>query len=451
VGLVITLVAVIAYSSYITRQMAGLRQLQSDLVDRNRKDTLQLLRIQNNLNQLGLAMRDMLEGDQPYPLTAWATQFQRIRGDLDDALAREAELAGVHRPAAEGERLGDALQQFWDAVDRTFMLATKGREHEAREQVRLSLQARQAALSTAVSRLLVENNEHEEQTAARVQGIYDQVQRQVYWFLTATLAAITATGLYLIRANRRLFGEMASLSEGRRELAQQLIATRESTLRHLSRELHDELGQLLTAMGTMLGRAQRQIPADSPLQSDLREIADMAQHSLSNVRGLSQSLHPSILDELGLDSTLDWYLPSVQKQLGVSVHYERSGTPMPIDPILAIHVYRIVQEALSNVARHAGVTEAWVRLRYLDEPGRGRWLDLEIEDRGAGLPDSGRTRRGLGLVAMRERAELVGGDLEIGRSEQGGTRVRLRVPLDSEDAETPADPGLVPQGGVRGR
>ena len=74
-----------------------------------------------------------------------------------------------------------------------------------------------------------------------MQGIYDQVQRQVYWFLTATLMAIAATGLYLIRANRRLFAELASLSDGRRELAQQLIATRESTLRHLSRELHDYL------------------------------------------------------------------------------------------------------------------------------------------------------------------------------------------------------------------
>jgi signal transduction histidine kinase len=263
--------------------------------------------------------------------------------------------------------------------------------------------------------------------------------------------AITATGLYLIRANRRLFGEMASLSEGRRELAQQLIATRESTLRHLSRELHDELGQLLTAMGTMLGRAQKQIPADSPLQSDIREIADMAQHSLSNVRSLSQSLHPSILDELGLESTLDWYLPSVQRQLGVSVEYERSGAPIPIDPTVGIHVYRIVQEALSNVARHAGATRAWVRLRYLRDPGRGRWLDVEIEDHGVGVPDPGRTRRGLGLVAMRERAELVGGHLEIGRSDQGGTRVRLRVPLEGDDVETAADPALAPQGGVRGR
>ena len=109
--------------------------------------------------------------------------------------------------------------------------------------------ARQEALSTAVSRLLVQNNESEEQAALRIGQIYDRVQRQVYLFLTATLIAILFTSLYLIRSNRRLFAQLAALSEQRSELAQKLIATQESTLRHISRELHDEFGQILTAMG----------------------------------------------------------------------------------------------------------------------------------------------------------------------------------------------------------
>ena len=88
-----------------------------------------------------------------------------------------------------------------------------GQEAEARAQIRLSLQARQAALSTAVARLLVQNNETEEQTAQQVQDIYASVQRQVYRFLAATLAAIAATSLYLIRSNRRLFAQLAALSE----------------------------------------------------------------------------------------------------------------------------------------------------------------------------------------------------------------------------------------------
>ena len=263
------------------------------------------------------------------------------------------------------------------------------------------------------------------------------MQRQVYLFFTATLVAIAATGLYLIRANRRLFAELAALSDGRRELAQQLIATRETTLSQLSRELHDEVGQILTAIGSMLGRAERQIPSESPLRADLREVREMAQSTLQNVRTLSQTLHPSILDELGLESTFDWYLGNVERQLGLTVTYERTGTSVPIDANVAIHVYRVLQEALSNVARHAGTERAWVRLRYL--PGA---LELEVEDHGSGV--GARTgRRGLGLVAMRERAELVGGAIEFSRPDEGGTRVRLRVPLD--DVET--HPG---QGGADG-
>ena len=108
----------------------------------------------------------------------------------------------------------------------------------------------------------------------------------------------------LISSNRRLFAQLASLSEERRELARTLIATRESTLREIARELHDEFGQLLTAIGSMLSRVTRHAPPDSPLRADLREIGEVAQAALDNVRGLSQTLHPSILEELGLESAI---------------------------------------------------------------------------------------------------------------------------------------------------
>src|SRR5580700_593398 len=147
-GLIITLAAVVAYSAYITVQISGLRKLQSELVDRNRRDSL--------------------------------------------------------------------------------------------EQLRLPLQARQAALSTAVSRLLVENNEGEQRAASQIGEIYTRVQRQVYLFFAATLIAIVLTSLYLIRTNREIFARLAALSEQRSDLAQKLISTQESTLRHISRELHDE-------------------------------------------------------------------------------------------------------------------------------------------------------------------------------------------------------------------
>jgi signal transduction histidine kinase len=439
-GLIITLAAVVAYSAYITRQISGLRELQNNLVDRNRKDSLQLLRIQNDLNSLALAMRDMLDNDEPYPLTAWSAQFQRVRTDLDDALRREQQVAPVNRTPEQKQYLENSVTQFWDAVDRTFALAHDSNQTEARTQIRISLRARQEALSTAVSRLLVQNNESEEQAALRIGQIYDRVQRQVYLFLTATLIAILFTSLYLIRSNRRLFGQLAALSEQRSELAQKLISTQESTLRHISRELHDEFGQILTAVGAMLTRAGNHAPEGSPLRSELREVCEITQNTLDKVRSLSQALHPVMLEETGLESTLDWYLPVVERQSGIHVFYEKSGEPFPVDGNAAIHLYRVVQEALNNVTRHSGASESWVRLRFLPQA-----LEVEVEDHGRGF-EAQAAKQGIGLVAMRERAELLGGTVEFVRPAQSadrsadgsaggrGTLVRLRVPRGKLEA-----------------
>jgi signal transduction histidine kinase len=421
-GLVITLAAVVAYSWYITLQIRGLRELQNNLADRSRKDSLQLLRIQDDLNSLGLAMRDMLDNDEPYPLTAWSAQFQRVRSDLDDAFRREEELAVAHRTPEQREYLGKSLNQFWDAVGRTFALAQAGKQAEAREQIRVTLQARQAALSTAVARLLVANNESEQQAAQRVGEIYDRVQRQVYIFLTAILVAIVLTSLYVIRSNRRLFAQLATLSEQRSELAQKLISMQESTLREISRELHDEFGQILTAVGAMLERAKKHAPEGSPLRTDLREVSEVAQSTLESVRSLSQALHPVMLDEAGLESTVEWYLRTVEKQTGIDICYEKSGTPFPVDGSAGVHVYRVLQESLNNVARHSGARQAWVRLRFEPEA-----LQLEVEDHGKGLANNG-SRPGIGLVGIRERAELLSASIQFSQPLEGGTLVRLRVP-----------------------
>ena len=143
-GLIITLAAVVAYSAYITHQITGLRELQSRMVDRNRKDSLQLLRIQNDLNSLALAMRDMLDNNEPYPLTAWSNQFQRIRADLDDALRKEEQVAVADRTPDQQQYLKASVAQLWDAVDRTFALAGEGKQAEARSQIQLSLKGRES-------------------------------------------------------------------------------------------------------------------------------------------------------------------------------------------------------------------------------------------------------------------------------------------------------------------
>ena len=420
-GLVVILCSVVAYSWYMRLQIVHLRRVQAELVDRNRRDSLQLLRIQNNLNGLALAMRDMVVGDEPYPLTAWRPQFRRLRTDLDDALKAEDQLAAAQRTPEQRQYLATSVSQFWDEVDRVFDVAEHGDKKQAIAMVP-PLQTREAGLSTAVARLLVENNRAEEEAAQQIEDVYARVERQVYRFLVATLIAIVVTGGLLIRSNRQIFRQIEDLSEQRSDLAHKLIATQESTLQFLSRELHDEFGQILTAMGSLLGRAERHAPPGSNWTEDLREVRDIAQSTLDNVRSLSQSLHPVMLDEAGVESAIDWYLPTVERQTGIAIHFQKSGESRPIGSRAGIHIYRILQEALNNVVRHSGSDEANVRLAF--QPSS---LVLEIEDHGKGLqPD--KDRRGIGLVAMRERAELIGAQIRFTSANGTGTLVRLEVP-----------------------
>ncbi|MGA3187975.1 MAG: sensor histidine kinase [Bryobacteraceae bacterium] len=421
-GLAVTLSAVAVYSGYTVAQLRSLRRLQAETIDRNRADSLLLLRIQNNLNSLALTMRDMLDqsldqGDA-YPLIAWKGQLRRIEVDLSDAMAREERVSR----ATEDQRkyLAGSVAQFWDALARIFALADQGQEEEARTRIRLSLQAREEALSNAVARLLVQNNESEQQAAVETQHIYARAERNAYLFLAAMLVLIVATSLYLVEWNRGMFAQVASLSERRSELARQLISIQENTFRYISRELHDDFGQILTAIGAMLHRAGKRIPTlDDSLRGDFEEVRGIVQSTLDKIRTLSQALHPMVLDDAGLEGAMDLYLAGFERQAGVAVRYEKDGESRVVDRDVAIHVYRVLQEALNNVAKHSKSGEAAVRLRFLEGT-----LVLEVEDHGVGFGEG----RGMGMTSMRERAELIGGTVEFLKGSGKGAMVRLTVP-----------------------
>jgi signal transduction histidine kinase len=430
-GLFFSLLALALYAGYTRTQLGVLRRLETDSIDRNRRDSLLLVRIQNDLNTLGLAMRDMLDAKEGYPLTAWRAQFQRIRTDLEDGVAREAQVAPAGRTADQASYLKSSMAQFWDALDRVFELAARD-ETEARAQVRLSLQARQAALSTAVSRLLVQNNESEEQAVGETERIHGQVERNLYVFLSAMLLLISGVSAYLIAHNRRVFDNVTALSARRSELAQQLISMQEGTFRSISRELHDDFGQILTAMGTMLQRATR-LAGTNPdaVREELREVHEIVQATLEKVRALSQALHPVMLEEVGFESALDTYIPVFERRSGIAVRYEKSGGACRVAGEASIHLYRVAQEALNNVARHSGSKQVEVRLINGESA-----VTVEIEDHGTGFRERGRP--GLGLVSMRERAELMGGRIEFLDAPGGGALVRITAPAAAEEAHAPA-------------
>lgn len=422
-GALFTLLVIGAYAGYTLDSVRRMRQVQSDIIDRNRKAALQLIRIQSDLNALALAMRDMLDSADGYPLTAWAGQLGRIRENLDDAIRVESKLAANRRDPRTTAQLLSTFAQFWQAVEQMNGLARTGEEAQARESVRQTLLPRQEALSALTARLLVGNNEAEQRAAEEILGMYAGIERNAYWFLGLSVALVLGVSATLIRSNRALFERVTDLSNQRRELAQQLIETQETTLRDISRDLHDEFGQILTATGAMLKRAGRLAPSD--FHEQIRETNVVVQESLEKIRALSQSLQPVILEEQGLAAAVRWYVSVFQRQTGIEVRYEPPAGLPEVKPSAAIHVFRILQEALNNVARHAQVGEVTVQLGVTPAG-----LRLAIEDHGRGIPAP--FKPGIGLAGMRERAELLGGALEVGRVEPAGTRITLTMPLAGE-------------------
>ncbi len=424
IGLAVTLAAVGLFAAFTLRQLSGLRQLESGIVDRNRRDSLQLLRIQNDLHQIGLAFREMAEGAEPYPISAYRQEFDRLKLDLEDALRRQSQHAVASSAPAQRELLKSAFTRFWSQTDGLWALSSSGRENEARSLVRTRLEAERTTMASAVSRLLILNNEAEAAAGRQIEEIYSKVERNLYALVLAVFAAILLTGFLVIRYDRHVFDEVRRLSEQRRVLAMRVISIQEDQFRSLARELHDEFGQVLTAIGVMLKRVENRLAAGDQSREDIREVREIANQTLERVRGMSQMLHPAILDDFGLERSIEWYIGQFSRQTGLKIHYQKSGVAPWIGDEISIHVYRILQEALNNVVRHSESGQAWIRLDYST-----RSISLEVEDRGVGLPEKLPEDRGIGLISMRERAELLGGRISIARCPPGGTLVSLKIPL----------------------
>jgi signal transduction histidine kinase len=425
VGLGLSLATIGGVGLYTVREIRALRDEQTAISERNRKDSLQLLRIQNNLARLATTMRDMADRVEPYPLVSWQQIFDRLRVDLSQAIALEKTLAPAERPAAQQERLLAAVDRFWGLVDEMFRVAASD-ENAAIGRLRTSVSAQHMELVGMVSQFLVLNNRVQEEAAQQNQAIYDRVVREIAVLVAALLVVVALTFLYIIRANRRAFDEVERLSAQLRNLSWRMLRLQEDLQQEFARELHDEFGQIFTAVGTLLGRVTRNLPPDSPLVGDLEEVRQIAQQTLEKIRVQSRLLHPVILDDFGLEKALEWFVEQFGRQHGINARFETQGPIGVVPPESTIHIYRIVQEALTNISRHAQTRDAWVRLSQ-----RNGILELEVEDRGKGLADRSpeAVQRGIGLVSMRERAELMGGTFALRSGASGGLVVSVRVPI----------------------
>jgi PAS domain S-box-containing protein len=210
-----------------------------------------------------------------------------------------------------------------------------------------------------------------------------------------------------------------------RELSARVLEAREEEKAHIARELHDELGQLLTALKMDLGWVRERLPADAEITPRLGEMSGLLDRTVGATRRISADLRPLMLDDLGLADAAAWLVDDFAKRSGVACRIELPGEIPEVSKAIGTAVYRAIQESLTNVARHSGAKSAWVVLALEDGA-----LHVEVEDDGRGIaPEDLAKARSLGLKGMRERIAFLGGALDIARAPRGGTRLRLRVPL----------------------
>jgi len=227
--------------------------------------------------------------------------------------------------------------------------------------------------------------------------------------------------------------ELKNLSDQLRALAARLQTVREEERTTVAREIHDELGQALTAIKIDLTAVLRELPTDEgPIVQRSQSTLILLDEAIESVRKIATELRPGILDDLGLVAAVEWAAEEFQARTGTKCEVSLPDADIAMDPECTTALFRIFQETLTNVARHAKATKVSARLSK--ESGN---VFLEVQDNGRGIDEKHLSAaRSLGIMGMRERALLLGGDFTVRGAPGKGTTVEVRIPnADGEQTE----------------
>jgi signal transduction histidine kinase len=279
-------------------------------------------------------------------------------------------------------------------------------------------------------------------------GIPIQVLRAAAAVVIA-VAVIRVLRSFDVEMQRRIAElQAAQLEEARRreelrgELLRRVVAAQEAERQRIARELHDATGQSLTAIGlglsSVLSSFQRR--EAEQVEQRVHELLDLNSKTLDELRHLIADLRPSHLDDLGLPSTLRWYARDVQQRVPFAIHVELQGDERPLASAVNTALFRVAQEALTNIIKYAQARTAWIRLRYTAEE-----VKLQVEDDGIGFDTSTELlsrRSSWGLLGMQERAELLGGRFELSSNPGRGTCVEVIIPYQLQSEPETQKPDL---------
>jgi len=387
-----------------------------------------LSRVRTNVLLGSIYLRDALIDSASTRREYYRSELTRLRDEIEVLLA--SYLQDV--PPSERDRwarLQEELRDYWASRDVAFTDSTRT-PIESYLLLRQRVVPRRDGVLQIVDQLgalqAAARHQQETETAA----LYNAVRARLILIGSLTLVgAFAAAGLAARQVNRlqqqveqQRLGEQ-QIRRDLERLSARLVDIQERERREISRELHDAIGQALTAVKMDIGIALRG-ELSGRTRSALDEAKDITETTLQSVRDLSQLLHPSTLDDFGLPETLRTYLKRFAERTGIRAQLV-AALPERLPPEIEASLYRIIQEAMNNIARHSEASACTVTVTTLGEE-----LRLVVEDNGCGLKDS--HAHGLGLIAMRERAQAQGGEFVIESPASGGTRVVVTMQVGTD-------------------
>lgn len=419
----------------ISRRMAALQQDVAALNARytRAQDLLSTVRAQVLLGSV--YVRDALLDPSAAAAGVSLARLEQTSKAMDRALAQYEPVFGSDLERGRVERLRREVLEFRATMNAVLATDQAHWTTDARRMLNERVVPRRETVIRVSEDVQALNRQAYVQQQLRLAAVYDAAERRTWQRLglalagslgIALLATIYSTRLeqHLRRQRQREMQNAADLQR----LSAKLIGVQEEERRTIARELHDEVGQVLTAVKMELAVAQRRIEAagvhDRPLQA-AQTITDGALHA---VRNLSHLLHPAVLDDLGLAAAVRTYTQGFGERYGLMVDLAVEQMDERPEPAVEAAAYRIIQESLTNIARHAGVTACRVVLRQQDG-----LLLVRIEDEGRGF-DPAQQERGLGLIGMRERAIQLGGLLTVDSVVARGTRIAAALPVHPRPA-----------------
>jgi signal transduction histidine kinase len=349
---------------------------------------------------------------------------ERVLNQLEEAGAAIHKIV-ASASGAPDERLWrgleDAVTHFSNEVRR--VLSAKIDRSSSNQLVQ-----RHEAVLAIVARLIAAGQHR----AAAAQDLIDRhsrgLVRESFALLSACLVLAVLCAVLTVRTTTSLFRQMEWQAGELSRVSWHMLERQESAARRFSHELHDELGQSLTAVKANLVALDPPPGEAKARQEDCLRLVD---ETIGNVRELSQLLRPTILDDFGLEAGIRWLGEGFTRRTGIQVDFQSDFSGRLPDEI-ETHLFRIAQEALTNVARHSGASRVAIRLA-----SEGGSIRLVIADDGKGLPPGpGAMNGGLGIIGMRARARSAGGEVNIASPASGGVAIDVRLPARVESHAT---------------